>query len=272
MRLNRDLVNLTKKRKIPTVNHSSLTSHNIEWSTPTLFLRLAVRPPPPRPMTFLPVSGRDNRKLRRSYRSPLLCKHRDEGDRDGGASFSGAVFNLSTTIVGAGIMAIPVAVKVLGLLPGLAIIPLAAFLTHASIDMILRAGRPPATSDKPANTVAPSYAAIVGDALGAPGGTLLQSCIILNNLGMLVVYMIIIGKYPSLRSSNHIWKCLQIYNSSVDMLSRGRALRHIGQRSRASQRRPREMVRSAMVDGTRLPPPHHHHLRICPLDLPKARW
>ncbi|XP_042450290.1 amino acid transporter AVT6B-like [Zingiber officinale] len=157
-------------------------------------------------MTFLPVSGRDGRKLRRSYRSPLLCKHSNDGDRDGGASFPGAVFNLSTTIVGAGIMAIPVAVKVLGLLPGLAIIPLAAFITHASIDMILRAGRPPATFDKPANTVPPSYAAIVSDALGAPGGTLLQSCIILNNLGMLVVYMIIIGDVlsgTSVRGSDH---------------------------------------------------------------------
>ncbi|WOK92254.1 amino acid transporter AVT6A-like [Canna indica] len=145
-------------------------------------------------MTFLPLAGRDGHKPRRAIRSALLPSH-DHGDEDyetdrRGASFPGSVFNLSTTIVGAGIMALPAAVKVLGLVPGLTLILLAAALTHASIDMILRAGRPPAATSK---AVASSYAAVVGDALGVPGRALLHSCIVVNNLGMLVVYMIIIG-------------------------------------------------------------------------------
>lgn len=53
-----------------------------------------------------------------------------------GASFSGAVFNLSTTIVGAGIMALPASIKMLGLIPGILMIVLVALLTEASIDML----------------------------------------------------------------------------------------------------------------------------------------
>ncbi|XP_008790269.1 amino acid transporter AVT6A-like [Phoenix dactylifera] len=145
-------------------------------------------------MTVLPLA-RDGRKPRRPSRAPLLPKlgggHEGadaagEGGFDG-ASFSGAVFNLSTTVVGAGIMALPAAVKVLGLVPGLAMIVLGALLTEASIDMILRAGRPPS------GPRATSYAAVVGDAFGSAGRALLQTCVVVNNLGMLIVYMIIIG-------------------------------------------------------------------------------
>nr|CAB3447798.1 unnamed protein product [Digitaria exilis] len=61
----------------------------------------------------------------------------DGGDDFHGASFSGAVFNLSTTIVGAGIMALPATMKVLGLVPGLVLIVLAALLTDASIELLV---------------------------------------------------------------------------------------------------------------------------------------
>ena len=47
-----------------------------------------------------------------------------------GASFSGAVFNLSTTIVGAGIMALPASIKMLGIIPGILMIILVAWLTE----------------------------------------------------------------------------------------------------------------------------------------------
>jgi amino acid permease len=47
-----------------------------------------------------------------------------------GASFTGAVFNLSTTIVGAGIMVLPATMKVIGLVPGLVMIVLVALLQH----------------------------------------------------------------------------------------------------------------------------------------------
>ncbi|XP_050365789.1 amino acid transporter AVT6A-like [Argentina anserina] len=127
-----------------------------------------------------------DRKFRRIPKAPLLPRKRSDDNESGfdGASFSGAVFNLSTTIVGAGIMALPATVKQLGLIPGLIMIVLGAVLTESSIDMILRFTRASKTS---------SYSGLVGDSFGGPIRNLLQVCIVVNNLGMLVVYMIIMG-------------------------------------------------------------------------------
>lgn len=130
----------------------------------------------------------NDRKYRRSTRSPLLPLKHDGYEPPevgfGGASFSGAVFNLSTTIVGAGIMALPATVKQLGLIPGIIMIVLGAMLTESSIDMILRFGKASKSS---------TYSCVVADAFGGLGRTLIQMCIVINNLGMLIVYMIIIG-------------------------------------------------------------------------------
>ncbi|KAK1553940.1 hypothetical protein Q3G72_005518 [Acer saccharum] len=130
-----------------------------------------------------------DRKYRKSPRGvPLLPqKHHDSDPRESGidgASFSGAVFNLSTTIVGAGIMALPATVKQLGLVPGLIMIVLVGWLTESSIDMIIRFSRASKST---------TYGGVVADAFGGSGRTLLLLCIVVNNLGMLVVYMIIIG-------------------------------------------------------------------------------
>ena len=125
---------------------------------------------------------------------PLLPTKR-EGEEDDagasafhefdGASFAGAVFNLSTTIVGAGIMALPATMKVLGLAPGLVLIVLAAVLTDASIELLVRYSRAAG---------AKSYGRAMGDAFGAFGRGFLQLCVVVNNVGVMVVYMIIIGK------------------------------------------------------------------------------
>ncbi|KAF5740086.1 Amino acid transporter [Tripterygium wilfordii] len=129
-----------------------------------------------------------DRKQRRSTRGLLIPhqKHADNYHQENlpGASFSGAVFNLSTSVVGAGIMALPATVKELGLIPGLIMIFVCGMLTESSIDMILRFSRASKTA---------SYSGVVADAFGGTGSTLLQACIVVNNLGMLVVYMIIIG-------------------------------------------------------------------------------
>ncbi|GLT41209.1 hypothetical protein SLA2020_152900 [Shorea laevis] len=137
-------------------------------------------------MTIPPSS---DRKYRRSPRTPLLPERHGqlfEAQESGfdGASFSGAVFNLSTTIVGAGIMALPAAVKQLGLIPGVVMIVLVAMLTKSSIDLLLKFSR----ASKSA-----TYPGVAADAFGEAGRTILQFCIIINNLGMLIVYMIIIG-------------------------------------------------------------------------------
>lgn len=129
---------------------------------------------------------RPERKYRKSPKVvPLLPqKHDDFEAGKYGASFSGAVFNLSTTVVGAGIMALPATVKQLGLIPGLIMIVFVAWLTESSIDMIIRFSRACKST---------TYSGLVADAFGGAGRTLLQVCVVVNNLGVLVVYMVIIG-------------------------------------------------------------------------------
>ncbi|KAI4388988.1 hypothetical protein MLD38_001265 [Melastoma candidum] len=95
-------------------------------------------------------------------------------DEFNGASFTGAVFNLSTTIVGAGIMALPATMKVLGLGLGIAMIVFMAFLTEKSIEFLLRFSR---------------------------AGKI---CVLINNIGVLIVYMIIIGDVLSGTSSSGV--------------------------------------------------------------------
>jgi sodium-coupled neutral amino acid transporter 2 len=73
---------------------------------------------------------------------------------------------------------------VLGLVPGLVLIVLSALLTDASIDLLVRFNRAAGVR---------TYAKTMGDAFGVLGRGLLQLCVIVNNLGILVVYMIIIG-------------------------------------------------------------------------------
>ncbi|XP_047336486.1 amino acid transporter AVT6B-like [Impatiens glandulifera] len=126
--------------------------------------------------------------------APLL-RAEDGANEFNGASFSGAVFNLSTTIVGAGIMSLPAALKALGVIPGMAIIIIMAFLTEASIELLLRfskAGR------------AASYGSLMGAAFGKYGKILLQVCVLVNNIGVLIVYMIIIGDVLSGTNSSGI--------------------------------------------------------------------
>lgn len=132
---------------------------------------------------------RESRKAKAIFydKAPLLPKRQEEDvgfDEFPGASFTGAVFNLSTTIIGAGIMALPATMKMLGLGLGIAMIIFMAVLTDASIEMLLkfsRAGR------------LTSYGGLMGDAFGKYGRTFLQICVVINNIGVLIVYMIIIG-------------------------------------------------------------------------------
>lgn len=143
-------------------------------------------------MTIEKVSAKEDRRSKKvkkivDEKSPLLpeTQHEDGGfDEFNGASFSGAVFNLSTTIVGAGIMALPATMKVLGLLPGIAMIILMAFLTDASIEFILRFSKIGKSA---------SYGGLMGDAFGKYGRIVLQVCVLVNNIGVLIVYMIILG-------------------------------------------------------------------------------
>ncbi|KAJ7974242.1 Amino acid transporter [Quillaja saponaria] len=131
-------------------------------------------------------------------KAPLLPKKQEEDvgfDEFNGASFSGAVFNLSTTIIGAGIMSLPATMKELGLIPGIAMIIFMAFLTDKSIEMLIRFSRA-------GNTV--SYGGLMGDAFGNYGKVAAQICVAINNIGVLIVYMIIIGDVLSGTSSSGV--------------------------------------------------------------------
>ncbi|KAI9082868.1 hypothetical protein K1719_035198 [Acacia pycnantha] len=110
-----------------------------------------------------------------------------------GASFSGAVFNLSTTIIGAGIMALPATLRELGLVPGILAIIFMVFLTEKSVEFMVRFTRAGKSV---------SYGGLIGDSFGNFGKSLAQITIIVNNIGVLIVYMIILGDVLSGTSSS----------------------------------------------------------------------
>lgn len=121
---------------------------------------------------------------------PLLPEYAAESGGGGGASVSGAVFNVSTSIVGAGIMSIPAAMRVLGVGPALALIAAVAFLSDASVEFLMRyTGW---------SSGAPSYAGLMGEAFGRAGAAVLNLCIAVTTAGTLIVFLIIIGTYPPL--------------------------------------------------------------------------
>lgn len=132
----------------------------------------------------------DYKTLTESERTPLLPSKRqdlleDVYDDYHEASVPSAVFNLSTTIVGAGIMALPATMKVLGLPLGILTIIIVGILSENSIQVLLRYSRP---------CRAKSYGGLMADAFGNAGRVFVQLCIIINNIGILIVYMIIIGR------------------------------------------------------------------------------
>ncbi|CAK9134060.1 unnamed protein product [Ilex paraguariensis] len=121
--------------------------------------------------------------------------HHHVFDKIKGASFTGSVFNLSCTIAGAGIMSLPSTLKLLGVFPGAALIIIAAFLTEASIEMLLRFSKP---------GMAFSYGDVMGDAFGTFGRVLLQLSVVINNIGAVIVYLIIIEDVLSGSSSSGV--------------------------------------------------------------------
>ncbi|KAE8792218.1 putative sodium-coupled neutral amino acid transporter 6 [Hordeum vulgare] len=105
-----------------------------------------------------------------------------------GSGVSGAVFNLATSIIGAGIMALPATMKVLGVAVGLVSILIMGVLSEVTIELLVRFS---------VRCRALSYGELVHRALGRPASVVAQFCIIVNNAGILVVYLIIIGDVMS---------------------------------------------------------------------------
>ncbi|XP_071732268.1 amino acid transporter AVT6C-like [Rutidosis leptorrhynchoides] len=101
------------------------------------------------------------------------------------SSVSGAVFNVSTSIIGAGIMSIPATLKVLGIIPGFVVILIMGFLMEVTIEFLLRYTNHTGESD--------TYGGVMAESFGKFGSLSLQTCVVITNLGALIIYLIIIG-------------------------------------------------------------------------------
>lgn len=142
-------------------------------------------------------AGKENDML-----APLLPELRQPAAKQlGGASISGVVFNLSTTIIGAGIMSLPAATKVLGVGPALLLIAAVAFLSNVSAQFLLRYTVPGSPC---------SYAGVMGESFGRVGSTSLQLCVALLTMGTLTIFLIIIGR------STLVSMCVQIRADIID--------------------------------------------------------
>ncbi|KAI4346753.1 hypothetical protein L6164_007623 [Bauhinia variegata] len=120
-------------------------------------------------------------------RFPLLAEQDEpagfEGRSSKGSSFHGSVFNLSCSIIGIGIMSLPAAFKLVGIVSGVVLVALAAFLTESSIEMLIRFSKPGSVS---------SYGDLMGEAFGKFGRISLQASVTINNVGVVIIYMILI--------------------------------------------------------------------------------
>ncbi|XP_062156876.1 amino acid transporter AVT6C [Alnus glutinosa] len=112
---------------------------------------------------------------------PLLPEHKPALRH---ASVCGAVFNVSTSIIGAGIMSIPATLKVLGVIPAFLLILVIALLSDVSVEFLLRFTHSGDTT---------TYAGVMKESFGRVGSTATQVCVMITNLGCLIMYLIIIG-------------------------------------------------------------------------------
>lgn len=115
--------------------------------------------------------------------APLLPRSKVEPEKR--ASISGAVFNVTTSIMGAGIMSIPATLKVLGVIPAVVLILLVAWLVDISVEFMLRYTT--------GSGLCTTYASLMREAFGPAGSFAVQICVMLTNLGCLIIYLIIIG-------------------------------------------------------------------------------
>ncbi|KAL4556949.1 hypothetical protein LXL04_035118 [Taraxacum kok-saghyz] len=117
---------------------------------------------------------------------PLLPEHDSPSTstEEKQQSVSGAVFNVSTSIIGAGIMSIPATLKVLGVVPAFVLIVLIAWLVDISVEFMLRFSYAGGST---------TYAGLMKESFGRIGSVAVQICVMITNLGCLIIYLIIIG-------------------------------------------------------------------------------
>ncbi|XP_075500464.1 amino acid transporter AVT6C-like [Primulina tabacum] len=101
-----------------------------------------------------------------------------------GASIYGAIFNIATGMVGSGIMSIPASFKVLGVFPSFVVVLIIAYFVEVTVEFMLKY-----TSSGESNT----YGEMMAESFGKCGSVALQICVMITNLGALIIYLIIIG-------------------------------------------------------------------------------
>lgn len=102
------------------------------------------------------------------------------------ASLTGAIFNVSTSIIGAGIMSIPATLKVLGVIPAFLMIVVIAWLAQVSTEFLMRF-----TSSGESTT----YAGVMKECFGPIGAVLVQLSVMISTFGCISVFLIIIGRF-----------------------------------------------------------------------------
>ncbi|KAG2328839.1 hypothetical protein Bca4012_021535 [Brassica carinata] len=116
-------------------------------------------------------------------KTPLLPKQEPSSYEKHGST-SGVVFNVSTSIIGAGIMSMPAAFKVLGVIPALLIITIIAWLSTISVGFLMKS-----TLAGEATT----YAGVMKESFGKTGSVAVQVATMVATFGCMVIFSIIIG-------------------------------------------------------------------------------
>lgn len=83
-------------------------------------------------------------------------------------------------------MSIPATLKVLGVIPAFVMIVIIGWLADISVEILMRfthAGE------------ATTYAGVMRESFGRAGSLAVQICVVITNLGCLIVFLIIIGKF-----------------------------------------------------------------------------
>ncbi|CAN8317566.1 unnamed protein product [Cochlearia groenlandica] len=119
-----------------------------------------------------------------AIKAPLLPNQEPSSSEEKHGSFAGAVFNVSTSIVGAGIMSIPAAFKVLGVIPSLSIIFIIAWLSNLSAGFLMKSTMAGEST---------TYAGVMRESFGKTGSVAVQVVSMVVTFGSMIIFSIIIG-------------------------------------------------------------------------------
>jgi len=110
-----------------------------------------------------------------------LRRHEDVSESK--SSLTGASFNLINTIVGAGIVGIPFAVKEAGFVAGVALVVLCAALTVKSLRLLIETAK---------HIDVPSYETLCEASFGKAGFLFISAAMFVNSFGAMVSYLMIV--------------------------------------------------------------------------------